>query len=67
MVVDGGWSDWGPFGECSKSCGTGNKVRNRSCNNPSPDHGGEQCKGLPTESETCKIKDCPGSFGNFYF
>ena len=62
MVVNGGWSDWGPFGECDKPCGKGNKVRNRSCNNPSPEHGGKQCEGSPTNSETCKIKECSGNF-----
>lgn len=33
-VVDGQWSNWGDFTECSRSCGGGVKKRYRSCKNP---------------------------------
>ncbi len=31
---DGGWSSWGKFGSCSRTCGGGVRSRNRQCNNP---------------------------------
>ncbi len=31
---DGGWSSWGAWGECSRSCGTGVSTNRRECNNP---------------------------------
>ena len=38
--VDGGWSGWS---ECSVSCGGGSQ--SRSCTNPAPEHGGDDCTG----------------------
>ncbi|XP_019636987.1 PREDICTED: SCO-spondin-like [Branchiostoma belcheri] len=40
--IDGSWSEW-VEGECSVTCGVGEKTRTRNCNNPSPAHGGAQC------------------------
>ncbi|XP_027005082.2 SCO-spondin isoform X2 [Tachysurus fulvidraco] len=57
---DGGLSPWGPWGPCSLTCGgLGQKVRNRSCSNPSPDYGGQDCVGDLQETAYCQTTDCP--------
>lgn len=57
--VDGSWSVFSPYGNCSKDCGLGKQERQRSCTNPSPAHGGEKCIGEPAQSRECKLKECP--------
>ena len=61
LTVDGGFSAWGSFGDCSKSCGNGLATRSRQCNNPSPQHGGADCIGKKEESQSCNIEQCPGN------
>ena len=62
FAVNGGYSDWGPYGQCSKTCGGGVKTRSRSCTNPPPSNGGEDCSVLGSDTSTrrCNIDDCPG-------
>ncbi|XP_009996158.1 PREDICTED: hemicentin-1 [Chaetura pelagica] len=57
--VDGNWSEWGLWEECSKSCGQGNRTRSRSCSNPPAQHGGKPCDGSPVDSIMCNIRPCP--------
>lgn len=49
FVRNGGWTPWSSWGQCSSSCGIGFEVRQRSCNNPSPRHGGRICVGQGRE------------------
>ncbi|XP_035675461.1 ectin-like, partial [Branchiostoma floridae] len=37
--IDGGWSDWSPWSDCSVTCGVGTQTRDRSCTNPAPANG----------------------------
>ena len=60
--VDGGWSDYGTWSECSNSCGGGIQTRKRTCTNPPPAHGGADCVGEATETQNCQEKDCPGLY-----
>ena len=60
FIVDGGYSEWSKFGACSKTCGKGFKLRSRTCDNPSPLHGGKSCVGPNVDTNSCKIKECPG-------
>ncbi|NXC61674.1 HMCN1 protein, partial [Aleadryas rufinucha] len=57
--VDGSWSEWGLWEECSKSCGHGNRTRSRTCSNPPAQHGGKPCEGSALESVMCNLRPCP--------
>ncbi|XP_019898051.2 semaphorin-5B isoform X3 [Esox lucius] len=57
---NGGWTPWSSWGQCSTSCGIGFEVRQRTCNNPSPRHGGRVCVGQGREERLCNDKSpCP--------
>lgn len=59
--VDGGWSQWGAWTECSLPCGGGVKFRRRQCDNPSPQSGGRGCLGVAEQQKDCNIHVCTGS------
>uniref|UniRef100_A0ABM5GDB4 Hemicentin-1 n=1 Tax=Pogona vitticeps TaxID=103695 RepID=A0ABM5GDB4_9SAUR len=65
--VDGSWSEWGSWEECSKTCGQGNKTRTRTCSSPRAQHGGKPCDGNAAESVICNIRPCPvnGAWGSW--
>lgn len=65
--IDGGFTEWSPFGDCDKTCGDGVKKRKRSCTNPEPKFGGKNCEGLTEETQACNVKPCPvdGGFSNW--
>lgn len=65
--VNGGWSEWGEFGECSVTCGYGRKQRSRTCTNPPPSGGGVDCSGSSTDTEACNNGPCAvdGGWSNF--
>ncbi|XP_058944976.2 coadhesin-like [Pocillopora verrucosa] len=60
-ALDGGYSDWSEFSECSATCGEGLRIRKRSCNNPEPKNGGKNCNdlGADTDTKSCNSFPCP--------
>ena len=60
ILVHGNWGSFGPPGSCSVSCGNGTAVRTRSCSNPTPEYGGDQCEGEATKTVPCVLDSCPG-------
>ena len=60
ILVAGSWSKWNPWTSCSLTCGDGTQSRDRSCTNPSPQHGGANCTGTIESSRSCKMEECPG-------
>ena len=56
--INSGWSAWGTWGDCSRSCGTGARFRTRQCDNPRPAYGGSPCIGEKEEFKFCNIEKC---------
>lgn len=57
--VDGGFSNWSNWTACSVSCGTGFELRQRTCTNPLPMHGGKLCESRSSvDVRICFIEDC---------
>lgn len=64
-VVNGGWSNWGAWSDCSLTCGSGSQTRMRSCTNPPPANGGADCKGSNSQSQSCNTNGCPGEHWSY--
>ena len=60
FTVNGGYGDWGEWGDCSINCGTGGvRYRHRLCDNPPTQYGGDPCAEDPFDREGCdKLIDC---------
>jgi len=65
--VDGGWGQWKPVLECTKTCGGGVINRTRECNEPVPQHGGAHCEGSSHDHIACNTQPCPvhGEWGEW--
>lgn len=59
-TVDGNWSEWSLWEECSRTCGEGNRTRVRTCSSPPPQHGGRPCEGKAVDVVMCRVRPCPG-------
>ena len=57
-VVDGGWTDFSRYSNCSVSCNGGNQSRWRKCTNPTPMHDGMNCSGTNIDTRQCNIYPC---------
>ncbi|XP_021098467.1 A disintegrin and metalloproteinase with thrombospondin motifs 8 isoform X2 [Heterocephalus glaber] len=58
-VVDGGWTQWGTWGECSRTCGGGIQFSYRDCKDPQPQNGGKYCLGQRAKYQSCNTEECP--------
>nr|CAD7404410.1 unnamed protein product [Timema poppensis] len=56
--IHGGWSNWGPWTECSRSCGAGVSVAERHCDHPVPAFGGRFCVGERRRYKVCNTEKC---------
>ncbi|WAR30267.1 CADN-like protein [Mya arenaria] len=63
--IDGHWSDWGPWSECTVSCGSGPRSRVRSCDNPPPVRGGVDCFGSDNDQDVCVLETCPDGWDSW--
>ncbi|CAG5866808.1 unnamed protein product [Menidia menidia] len=58
------WDSWGPYGQCSRSCGGGVTMRSRRCITHRTD-GGHNCVGPDKSYRSCNIQDCPEGSRDF--
>ncbi|KAL3315722.1 hypothetical protein Ciccas_005642 [Cichlidogyrus casuarinus] len=67
IQVDGGFSTWGDWSECSQTCGRGFQSRERKCDSPEPRNGGQYCVGETSETKECLVRICPqdGQWGSW--
>ena len=66
LIVDGGWSVWAPWTVCTVTCGNGTRSRNRTCDNPPPQHGGLHCPYSNSDDQICYPVDCPSKGSNSF-
>ena len=59
ISVNGRYTDFGEWSECSAECEGGTQTRTRTCTNPAPAHGGADCVGESSESRNCNTHLCP--------
>uniref|UniRef100_K1QMN9 Neurotrypsin n=1 Tax=Magallana gigas TaxID=29159 RepID=K1QMN9_MAGGI len=57
--INGGFSFWSEWSQCSETCGGGVQGRNRSCTNPVPLYGGTECDGQRQDFLECNTHECP--------
>ena len=60
--MNGGWGSWQQWSTCSQNieCFKGSRTSKRTCSNPSPSKGGDDCFGSGDEHEVCPKKNCKG-------
>ncbi|XP_066030097.1 fibroblast growth factor receptor 4-like [Pocillopora verrucosa] len=62
LVVDGGWSEWNSWSNCTKAVG-GIQTRKRECTNPEPAYGGKHCDGTSALLRGCSnMSSCREGF-----
>lgn len=64
LQVDGKWSSWSAWSDCSSPCRGGKTTRLRRCDAPAPEDGGAYCQGtnqftnIVVYTRTCNDIDC---------
>ena len=56
--VNGGYSPWVSWSDCSETCGRGISERKRICDKPEPKNGGNPCIGAQHEVKECENSPC---------
>ena len=72
LLVNGNWATWGVWTTCTSTCGpNGTRTRDRTCTDPAPLHGGDDCSSTISgdlETESCNTEiNCPGNSLFCYF
>lgn len=61
-ALQGNYTEWSEWSDCSTTCGNGEKYRTRNCTNPPPAFGGMDCSfiGMDRDVQTCQKRACAG-------
>ncbi|XP_068426648.1 adhesion G protein-coupled receptor B1 isoform X6 [Clinocottus analis] len=62
--IDGGWSAWGQWAQCSSECGGGIQTRTRTCQSPPEDS--YLCEGVLEEGRPCNAQPCSTGKGRHH-
>lgn len=57
-ALPAGWSEWGPWSECTATCGGGMQYQTRTCTNPAPIYNAPGCTGNIIQSRPCNTGAC---------
>ncbi|XP_071171034.1 SCO-spondin-like [Mytilus edulis] len=65
--VNGNWGTWASWDSCSVTCASGTQNRQRQCDQPAPQHNGQDCGGSNTDTKSCTQIACPidGNWGSW--
>ena len=66
-LVDGVWTAWGSWGQCTVTCGGGKSTKTRTCTNPRPQHGGAPCAGADNSKKDCNTQVCISTYNDDKF
>ena len=59
--VNGAWTTWSSWSQCSATCKDGLQESYRACTDPEPQYGGDVCLGEATRLLHCiEVETCPG-------
>ena len=59
-LVNGRYTEWSRWGDCSATCGGGELTKTRTCTDPAPANGGKDCVGVASLSQACNKHACQG-------
>ena len=66
FAVNCQWSSYGERSECTKTCGGGEMISNRTILQQALD-GGQECEGNELKIEKCNETPCPGTSINVHY
>ncbi|XP_065156634.1 A disintegrin and metalloproteinase with thrombospondin motifs 12-like [Atheta coriaria] len=58
IAIDGGWGEWSPWSDCSRTCDAGVSIMERECDHPRPSGGGRFCVGERRRYKICNSDPC---------
>ena len=66
-AVQGNYTEWSEWSDCSSNCGTGERFRTRNCTSPPPAFGGMDCSfiGMDRDAESCEKRACASTLNGF--
>ena len=61
-TVSAQWEEWEEYSDCTKTCGSGEKTRTRTCSIP----GKCPSDGLVSQTISCNVQACPSTYPTIF-